>query len=235
MSFTICLSCVGSYCFSSPSVSSPPVSPSSSASGCKGRQVHSVLYSSYVYLIKCVSGCLPVSFIFSLPLLSFSLISSALSALLLLLLRSSFSPTVRGSSTFPSPLFPQHLLVSSPAAHPSPSLFVIPLTSLLWLCLLRLTLPSSPNGLETLLSFIWICLRLEAHSKPQRKSRLCTEHVTLMRLLPRRAFTWTCKKQAVGCRITNLKCLSNRNPRVLASSKFQRQSDARIKQTEQTQ
>lgn len=91
------------------------------------------------------------------------------------------------SSSVPSipQLFPPISLLSLPSC----SLFVIPLILLLWQYSLQRVLPSSLNGPEMLLSFIWICLQLEAHSEPRRKFQRCGQR--WLWLLPPSAFTWT--------------------------------------------
>ena len=178
--FSLCWCAIDSSLF--PSIIALPISVSlcfrlpGSSFGCTD------LMYIWSHLCLLVSLC---PFIFSLLLPLFSLISSALSApllLLIFLLSSFFSSNVYCWSTFGLPLlslpsfslcFSRSLLSSS---HPQSTVLLflvdIPLFSFLCSCSLQLTLPSGLNDLEMLRSLIWICSQLEAHSEPQRKCQL---------------------------------------------------------------
>lgn len=130
-------------------------------------------------------------------------------------------------------LFLQHLLLmSSLVTYPSLSLcYPSHFSSLALFPPAHSSL--SLNGLEMLLSFIWICLWLEAHSKPQRKSRLYTglrdgSDETSVSIYPDMWKTDSQRLEFVGQ--AKLKCLTSRKPHVVASSLPRASSKERARQ-----
>lgn len=195
---------VGTLSSSSPSV----ISASFCASGCTRHQVHSVVVQFLcifdrmcVWLPPCLFYLLPPPRLYSLSSpLPFQLFSSSVPPFPLMFVARPFFLCL--FSLFLPSLFLQHLLIiSSPAAHPSPSLSF---------SLLSLSFLFSGSVTSSSLFFpVWVAWRCFCHSfefahdlRPVQDLRgniECTlrSEMALMRRLPLWAFTWTCEEQAV--------------------------------------